>query len=114
MSELVDEVPSPGQRCRHPVAPADAHRPAWAEDHERRRISSRAELEEQARRRTEEISAGEAAAERAAVMDEDRSPDAEIAELERSGRQHEYTDTAAYNQQQPAAVDRRRRGGPRR
>lgn len=47
-------------------------------------------------------------------MDEDRSPDAEIAELERSGRQHEYTDTAAYNQQQPAAVDRRRRGGPRR
>lgn len=41
-------------------------------------------------------------------------PTAEIAELERSGRQHEYTDTAAYNQQQPAAVDRRRRGGPRR
>lgn len=48
-------------------------------------------------------------------MDEDRSPDAEIAELERSGRQHDYTDTAAYNQQQPAAFNwRRRRGGSRR
>ncbi|MEN8673890.1 hypothetical protein [Nocardioides sp.] len=73
-----------------------------------------AELEEEARRRSAEISAGEAAAERAAVMDEDRSPDAEIAEVHRSGRQHDYTDTAAYHQQQPASVDRRRRGGPRR
>ncbi len=73
-----------------------------------------AELEERARSRTEEISAGEEAAEREAVMDEDRSPDAEIAEVQRSGRQHDYTDTAAYHQQQPAAVDRRRRGGPRR
>lgn len=72
-----------------------------------------AEIEEQARRRTEEISAGEAAAERAAVMDEDRSPDAEIAEVQRSGRQHDYTDTAAYHQQ-PASASRRRRGGPRR
>jgi hypothetical protein len=113
-------VPSSSTKCRLQASDAGiqrrrrTHRPAWAEDHERRRISSRAELEEQARRRTEEISAGEAAAERAAVMDEDRSPDAEIAELERSGRQHDYTDTAAYNQQQSAAVDRRRRGGPRR
>ena len=65
-----------------------------------------AELEEEARRRSAEISA--------AVMDEDRSPDAEIAEVHRSGRQHDYTDTAAYHQQQPASVDRRRRGGPRR
>lgn len=45
-------------------------------------------------------------------MDEDRSPDAEIAEVQRSGRQHDYT--AAYHQQQPAGFDRRRRGGPRR
>lgn len=73
-----------------------------------------AELEEEARRRSAEISAGEAATERAAVMDEDRSPDAEIAEVHRSGRQHDYTDTGAYHQQQPAGVDRRRRGGPRR
>lgn len=72
-----------------------------------------AELEEETRRRSAEISAGEAAAERA-VMDEDRSPDAEIAEVHRSGRQHDYTDTGAYHQQQPAGVDRRRRGGPRR
>lgn len=71
-----------------------------------------AELEEQAARsRAQEISAGEAAAERPAVMDEDRSPDAEV---QRSGRQHDYTDTAAYHQQQPAGFDRRRRGGPRR
>ena len=41
-------------------------------------------------------------------------PDAEIAEVHRSGRQHDYTDTGAYHQQQPAGVDRRRRGGPRR
>ncbi|MEP7737737.1 hypothetical protein ABKW28_08820 [Nocardioides sp. 31GB23] len=73
-----------------------------------------AELEEAARRSSAEISAGEAAAERADGMDEDRSPDAEIAEVQRSGRQHDYTDTAAYHQQQPASFDRRRRGGPRR
>lgn len=73
-----------------------------------------AELEEEARRRSAEISAGEAAAERSTVTDEDRSPDAEIAEVHRSGRQHDYTDTGAYHQQQHAGVDRRRRGGPRR
>ncbi|WP_341927535.1 hypothetical protein [Nocardioides psychrotolerans] len=73
-----------------------------------------AELEEQARRRTEEIRAGKAAAEQSAALDENRSPDAEIAEVRRSGRQHDYTDTAAYHQQQPASADRRRRGGPRR
>ena len=116
---------------RHVIAPAalwdlgDQHRRAARPDarrnsrHEGRKIMSddaarhEAELEEQARRRAEEISAGEAAAERAAVT-EDRSPDAEIAEVQRSGRQHDYTDTAAYHQQQPAAVARRRRGGPRR
>lgn len=73
-----------------------------------------AELEEEARRRSAEISAGEAAAERAAVIDEDHSPDADIAEVRRSGRQLDCTDTGAYHQQQPAGVDRRRRGGPRR
>ena len=31
-------------------------------------------------------------------MDEDRSADAETAEVQRSGQQHDYTDTAAYHQ----------------
>lgn len=72
-----------------------------------------AELEEEARRRTDEISASEAAAELTVAMDEDRSPDAEIAEVQRFGRQHDYTDTAAYHQQQSGGFDRRRRS-PRR
>lgn len=70
-----------------------------------------AELEEQARRRGEEISAGAAVAQQA--VDEDRFPDAEIAEVQRSGRQHDHSDTGAYHQQ-PGPGDRRRRGGPRR
>lgn len=106
---------------RHVIAPTalrdlgDQHRRARRgaghdSRHEGRKIMSgdadrhEAELEEQARRRTEEISAGGAAAERAAVMDEDRSPDAEIAQVQRSGQQHDYTDTAAHLQQQPAIL----------
>ena len=73
-----------------------------------------AELEEEARRRSAGISAGESDAERASVVQEERSPDAEIAEMQRSGRQHDYTDTAYHQQQQPAGFDRCRRGGPRR
>ena len=68
-----------------------------------------AEVEEEARRRSAEISAGEAATERAAGMDEDCSPDAEIAQVHRSGRQHDHTDTAAYQRPQLG-----RRRGPRR
>lgn len=72
-----------------------------------------AELEEQARRRTEETSFSEAAAHQAAAMDQDRSPDAEIAEVHGSGRHLDYTDTAAYHQQ-PVRPGARRRSGPRR
>ncbi len=72
-----------------------------------------AEFEEQARRRGEEISAGEAGVQQAAAMDEDRSPGAEIAEVQRSGRHHDSSDTGPCHQQ-PGPGDRRRRGGPRR
>lgn len=71
-----------------------------------------AELEEQARRRTQDLIAEEEAAQRAAVMDERRSPDAESAEVPPTAPQHDHADTAAYHHQ-PAPVARRRRG-PRR
>lgn len=55
-----------------------------------------AALEEEARQRAEEISATEAAAAQAAAADTGPSPDAEIAQVHRSGQQHDHTDTAAY------------------
>lgn len=54
-----------------------------------------AALEEEARQRAEEISATDAAAAQAAAADTGPSPDAEIAQVHRSGRQHDHTDTAA-------------------
>ena len=54
-----------------------------------------AALEEEARQRAEEIRATEEAAQ-AAAADTGPSPDAEIAQVHRSGRQHDHTDTAAY------------------
>ncbi len=68
-----------------------------------------AALEEEARQRTEEIRATEEAAALAAAADTDPSPDAEIAQVQRSGRQHDHTDTAAYRRPQLG-----RRRGPRR
>jgi hypothetical protein len=66
-------------------------------------------LEEEARERAEEIRASEEAAAHAAAADADPSPDAEIAQVHRSGRQHDHADTAAY-QRPPLG----RRRGPRR
>jgi hypothetical protein len=66
-------------------------------------------LEEEARQRAEEIRATEEAAAQAAAADAGPSPDAEIAQVQRSGRQHDRTDTAAY---QRPELGRRR--GPRR
>lgn len=68
-----------------------------------------AALEEEARQRTEEIRAAEEAAAQAAAADSGPSPDAEIAQVHRSGRQNDHTDTAAY---QRPHLGRRR--GPRR
>ncbi|MBM0127608.1 hypothetical protein [Pimelobacter simplex] len=59
-----------------------------------------AALEEEARQRAEEISATEAAAAQAVAADAGPSPDAEIAQVHRSGRQHDHTDTAAYQRPQ--------------
>ena len=67
-----------------------------------------AALEEEARQRAEEISATEAAAAQAAATDTGPSPDAEIAQVHRSGRQHDHIDTAAYQRPQLG------RRGPRR
>ncbi|WP_300641010.1 hypothetical protein [Nocardioides sp.] len=66
-----------------------------------------AALEEEARQRAQEISATEAAAAQAAAAT-GPSPDAEIAQVHRSGRQHDHTDTAAYQRPQLG------RRGPRR
>ena len=68
-----------------------------------------AALEEAARQRIEEIRATETAAAQVAAADTNRSPDAEIAQVDRSGRQHDHTDTAAYQRPQLG-----RRRGPRR
>ena len=68
-----------------------------------------AALEEGARQRAEEIRATEEAAAQAAAADTVPSPDAEIAQVRRSGRQHDHADTAAYQRPQPG-----RRRGPRR
>ena len=67
-----------------------------------------AALEEEARQRAEEITATEEAAQ-AAAADTGPSPHAEIAHVHRSGRQHDHTDTAAYQRPQLG-----RRRGPRR
>ena len=66
-------------------------------------------LEEEARHRTQEIATSEDAAVLAAEEDAGPSPDAEIAQVRRSGRQHDHSDTAAYT---PPSVPRVR--GPRR
>lgn len=68
-----------------------------------------AALEEDARRRAQEIQTSEDASSAAAAEDQAPSPDAEIAQVHRSGRQHDYSDAAAY-QRPPAS----RRSGPRR
>ena len=68
-----------------------------------------AALEEEARQRAEEIRATEDAAGQAAASDTGPSPDAEIAQVHRSGRQNDHTDTAAYQRPQLG-----RRRGPRR
>ena len=65
--------------------------------------------EEEARQRAEEIRATEEVTARAPADDTSPSPDVEIAQTYRSGRQHDHTDTAAYQRSQ---VDSRR--GPRR
>ncbi|GAB3996451.1 hypothetical protein [Nocardioides marmoraquaticus] len=65
--------------------------------------------EEDARQRALQIEAAEAAADRAA--DEvGPTPDAEIADAARSGRQHDYDDSTAYGRSRPG----RRRSGPAR
>lgn len=68
-------------------------------------------LEEEARQRAAEIRASEeAGAQRAATgIGTGPSADAEIAQVHRSGRQHDHTDTAAYQRPQLG-----RRRGPRR
>lgn len=58
-----------------------------------------AALEEEARQRAEEIRSTEEAAQ-AAAADTGPSPDAEIAQVHRSGRQHDHTDMAAYRRPQ--------------
>ncbi len=68
-----------------------------------------AALEEQARQRAEDIRATEEAAALAAAANTGPSADAEIAQVHRSGRQHDHTDTAAYQRPQ-----RGLRRGPRR
>jgi hypothetical protein len=67
-----------------------------------------AALEEEARQRAEEIRATEEAAAQAADADTGPSRDAEIAQVQRLGRQHDHTDTAANQRPQLA-----RRRGPR-
>jgi len=65
-------------------------------------------LEEDARRRAQEIAASEAAAAQAAAADaQGPSPDAESAHVHRSGRQHNLSDTATY--QRPRVSGRTRR-----
>jgi len=55
-------------------------------------------LEEEARRRSQEIAASEdEAAQVGAAAERGRSPDEEIAQVRRSGRQHDSNDTAAYH-----------------
>ena len=68
-----------------------------------------AALEEEARQRAEEIRATQEAAAQAAAADTGPYPDAEIAQVHRSGRQHDHTDTAVYQRPQLG----RRRGARR-
>lgn len=65
--------------------------------------------EEEARQRAEKIRATEEAAAQATAADTGPSPEAEIAQVHRSGRQHDHTDTVAYQRPQLG----RRRGPPR-
>ncbi len=58
-------------------------------------------LEEDARRRARETEASEKAAAQAAAADEQsHSPDAEIAQVHRSGGQHDFSDTPTYRRPQ--------------
>jgi len=59
-----------------------------------------AALEEEARQHAKEIRATEEAAAQAAAADTGPTPDAEIAQIHRPGRQHDPTDTAAYQRPQ--------------
>ena len=59
-----------------------------------------AALEEEARRRAEEVRGSQEAAVQAAAADTGPSPHAEIAQVHRPGRQHDHTDTAAYQRPQ--------------
>ena len=68
-------------------------------------------FEEDARRRAHETEASEKAAAQAAAADEQGpSPDAEIAQVHRSGRQHDLSDTPTYRRPQVSGRIR----GPRR
>ena len=68
-----------------------------------------AALGKEARQRAENIRATEEASAQAAAADTGPSPEAEIAKVHRSGRQHDHTDTAASQRPQLG-----RRRGPRR
>lgn len=68
-----------------------------------------AALEEEARLRLDQIRESEDASAHAAAADTSKpSPDEEIAQVRRSGRQHDHTDTAGYD-----SVRRGRRGPAR-
>lgn len=68
-----------------------------------------AALEEEARRGAEEITASEETAAQAAAAGTGPFPDADIAQVHRSGRQHDHTDTVACHRPQLG-----RSRGPRR
>ena len=59
-----------------------------------------AALEEEARQHAEEIQSTEEATARTAAADSGPSSDADIAQVQRSGRQHNHTDTVAYQRPQ--------------
>ena len=75
-----------------------------------------AALEEAARQRSQEIQASQDAYAQAAAAEETSpSPDAEIARVYRSGRQHDHSDAAAYQRTQYGPRQQGRLGGgPRR
>lgn len=71
-----------------------------------------AALEEEARQRSQEIHASQDAyAQAAAAEKTSPSSDAEIAQVHRSGRQHDHSDAAAYQRSQYAPRQYGRRGG---
>jgi hypothetical protein len=69
-------------------------------------------LEEEARQRGQEIAAGEeASAQAVAAAEQGPSPDAEIAQVPRSGRQHDLSDTAPYHRPRRSTVASASRAG---